>query len=215
MLAGEAREDDGLYRSYLDVSRMTRVEDGVYQAFLRGVEPLIPALGKRVAMSAIVHSGTLGSAATAGYSQLLGSPWPVSVHTTPESAFNALGCEYESESLRTQLVYLLAHMAEAVAIEERVRQAVAHDLTLDLAGCARLLGMSSRTLQRRLGERSHRFRSISEGERLAVAQRLLATTDASVLSVALEVGYSKVQTLAAAFRRKHGVSPTEWRLFQA
>jgi AraC-like DNA-binding protein len=49
------------------------------------------------------------------------------------------------------------------------------------------------------------------GWRLALAADLLASTDATLASVAARVGYANAFALSAAFKRVHGQSPAEYR----
>jgi len=47
--------------------------------------------------------------------------------------------------------------------------------------------------------------------RMAEARRLLRETDRSVIDIGLDVGYSSPSHFAQIFRRKVGVSPTDYR----
>ena len=53
--------------------------------------------------------------------------------------------------------------------------------------------------------------SFLTGWRLALAADLLAGSDATLASVAAQVGYGNAFALSAAFKRVHGRSPTEYR----
>jgi AraC-like DNA-binding protein len=76
---------------------------------------------------------------------------------------------------------------------------------------ARRLGMSRRSFQRRLGECSTTFGTISRTVIEGEAYRLLATTDLSVTAVALELGYSDPAHFSRAFSRWTGRPPRGWR----
>ena len=53
--------------------------------------------------------------------------------------------------------------------------------------------------------------SFLTGWRLALAADLLVGSDATLASVAAQVGYGNAFALSAAFKRRHGQSPTEYR----
>jgi AraC-like DNA-binding protein len=50
------------------------------------------------------------------------------------------------------------------------------------------------------------------GWRLALAADLLVSSDATVATIARQVGYGTPFSLSAAFKRVHGVSPQQYRL---
>jgi AraC family transcriptional regulator, regulatory protein of adaptative response / methylphosphotriester-DNA alkyltransferase methyltransferase len=83
---------------------------------------------------------------------------------------------------------------------------------LTVAGVARAIGTSSRQLQRvfeEIGGRS--FRTHLASVRMDRARELLLSDNATVRSIAARVGYSQPAQFAKAFRRHHGVSPSELR----
>ncbi len=84
--------------------------------------------------------------------------------------------------------------------------------SLTVAAVAHAIGTSSRQLQRvfeEVGERS--FRSQLAVVRMDRAREMLVSGDATVRSVAARVGYSQPAQFAKAFRRHHGVAPSELR----
>jgi len=83
---------------------------------------------------------------------------------------------------------------------------------LTVSGVARRIGTSARQLQRvfeESGERS--FRAHVAAVRMDRARDMLVAGDDTVRSVAARVGYSQPAQFAKAFRRRHGVSPSELR----
>ncbi len=47
--------------------------------------------------------------------------------------------------------------------------------------------------------------------RMHLAEELLATSDAGVVSIARRVGYDSEEAFSRAFKREHGLSPSHWR----
>lgn len=75
---------------------------------------------------------------------------------------------------------------------------------------AEALGVSERTLHRRLKEEGATFRAILEAFREASAERLLSAAQLTLGEVALRLGFSDQTAWNRAFRRWKGMSPTEW-----
>ena len=76
---------------------------------------------------------------------------------------------------------------------------------------AEAIGMSVRTLQRRLNESGFSYSRLIEQERLRTAVRLLADPKIKVTRVAIELGYTDLANFTHAFRRWMGVSPSQFR----
>lgn len=91
---------------------------------------------------------------------------------------------------------------------------VAHPWTVE--ELAARVGLSRAALGRRftalLGEPPMSYLA---GWRLALAADVLVSSDATVASIARQVGYGTPFSLSAAFKRVHGVSPQEYRLGRA
>lgn len=73
------------------------------------------------------------------------------------------------------------------------------------------LGVSVRTLQRWLATAGSSFEALIGTSRLLAARHLLDNTDAKVVEIALELGYSDHAHFTRAFRRWTGLSPIAYR----
>jgi AraC-like DNA-binding protein len=73
------------------------------------------------------------------------------------------------------------------------------------------LGMSARTLSRRLADEGLTFSSILEELRSVLAYRYLQNTSLSISEIAWLLGYAEVSSFAHAFQRWTGSSPTSMR----
>jgi AraC-like DNA-binding protein len=80
-----------------------------------------------------------------------------------------------------------------------------------IGATADALGMSVRGLQRRLAETGMSYGRLVAQARFASAVDLLAGTDATVLDIALDLGYSDHAHFTRAFRRWTGVAPRDYR----
>lgn len=105
--------------------------------------------------------------------------------------------------------------AEAGAtIVERTAQELVHrlpDQSASLDAVAMALGMSSRTLQKRLKASGTRFKDLAEQARLDMARHYLEREDTSLAGIALLLGYSELSAFVRAFSRWTGETPGEYR----
>jgi AraC family transcriptional regulator, regulatory protein of adaptative response / methylphosphotriester-DNA alkyltransferase methyltransferase len=85
------------------------------------------------------------------------------------------------------------------------------DEDLSLAKVARSIATSRRQLQRVFGEHGTSFRAELQRVRMARAADLLRHERLPVASVARAVGYRQAAQFSKAFRRHHGLSPSDLR----
>jgi AraC-like DNA-binding protein len=76
---------------------------------------------------------------------------------------------------------------------------------------AAVMGVSVRTLQRRLAEHGMDFSTIVERTRIEAAMALLDEPSRSIIEISFDLGYSDVSSFTRAFRRWTGVSPGRYR----
>jgi AraC-like DNA-binding protein len=76
---------------------------------------------------------------------------------------------------------------------------------------AEFVGMSVRTLQRRLAQSGASHHMLVAQARFATAAVVLERTDAKILELALDLGYSDHANFTRAFRRWAGCAPREYR----
>jgi AraC-like DNA-binding protein len=96
------------------------------------------------------------------------------------------------------------------ALRMRLRGALAQGQA-DSARLAALLGVSERTLQRRLADVGRSVSEIVEDFRREEAARLLCDPRISLVEVAGRLGYSEQTSFTRAFRRWTGSTPGAWR----
>lgn len=78
----------------------------------------------------------------------------------------------------------------------------------DVAGW---LGLSERTLHRRLAAEGYAFRQLDERVRRNLAERLLGDSTLGLDSIAQQLGYAEAASFSRAFKRWSGLSPDQWR----
>ena len=100
------------------------------------------------------------------------------------------------------------------AFVEKVRDEIVEVLgerRLALATIAGRMGVSGRTLQRRLTENGRRFKTMVVEVRIEQAREHLLNPSLSITEIAKRLGYGDVSSFDHAFRRSAGVSPRQWR----
>ncbi|MCO5064711.1 MAG: AraC family transcriptional regulator [Rhizobiaceae bacterium] len=80
-----------------------------------------------------------------------------------------------------------------------------------MEGIARLLGMPSRTLRRRLAAEGTTFERIRDDVRYAAARELLDLTDVGLGEISAALAFASHSTFTQAFSRWSGASPAIWR----
>ncbi len=109
----------------------------------------------------------------------------------------------------------LARMTEPEALDKRVRAEISQALSGGVpmvSDIASRLGMSARTLQRRLGENGVSYQDLVDDSRRRLAERLLRETRYSLLDVAFMTGFSEQSAFTRAFKRWAGQTPRSFRL---
>ncbi len=96
------------------------------------------------------------------------------------------------------------------ALRARLRDALA-DGDADVARMARLMGLSVRTLQRRLAQYGRSFAAVVDDFRREEAARLLSDPALALTRVADRLGYAEQASFTRAFTRWYGTSPGKWR----
>ena len=76
---------------------------------------------------------------------------------------------------------------------------------------AEQIGMSARTLTRRLAENDVTFRDLIKKSQEDISKNLLTTTKRNIAEIAFETGFSEQSAFNRAFKRWTGLSPLEYR----
>ncbi|HTO65372.1 MAG TPA: AraC family transcriptional regulator ligand-binding domain-containing protein [Bradyrhizobium sp.] len=97
------------------------------------------------------------------------------------------------------------------AVEEAITQLLPHGRA-HIAEVARQLGLSSRTLSRKLREQGVSFAGILSEFRAALAKRYLAEGELPVSEIAWLLGYRELSSMTHAFKRWTGLTPREFRV---
>jgi AraC-like DNA-binding protein len=116
--------------------------------------------------------------------------------------------------LRDHAERLLAQLAPSDSLVERVRQHLLDSLQggpLSANAVAERLGLSRRTLARRLLQRDTSFTALLEQVRHKAAAHYLEFSDHSLDDIAFLLGFSESSAFVRAFKRWQGVTPMAYR----
>lgn len=136
---------------------------------------------------------------------------------TPETLArkNRVGDESLYRFFEAHLEKELALIADDAALDRRVRIQVSQSLSGSvptISDVAMKLGMSGRTLQRRLSDHGFSYQSLVDNARRELAERLLQQTDYALAEIAFLTGFSEQSTFTRAFKRWSGQTPRSYRV---
>lgn len=201
----------GEHVSLLDIRGLEHVDLAGFSLVGRYVKKHRGTLAQRVIRHAVIRSETLVGAVAAGSYEIFAPPYPVSLFTDFPEAIAWLDPPMEPNALGG--VSLLCDNAAGVPpLVARLRATVATDLVeADLSRAASRMGMSARTLQRRLKEAGTTFRAELDVTRVHAAQHRMLHTTEPLTHIAVDLGFSTLQNFSRQFRRVAGETPSGWR----
>ncbi|MEM1140355.1 MAG: AraC family transcriptional regulator ligand-binding domain-containing protein [Pseudomonadota bacterium] len=128
---------------------------------------------------------------------------------------NTLGDATIADFFDRHLEAELASLADDAGLEKRVQIAVSQALSEGVptvSAIAGALGMSARTLQRRLADKGASFQHLVDDARRDLAKRLLRETDYALAEVAFLTGFAEQSGFTRAFKRWAGQTPRSYRV---
>ncbi|HEV7554762.1 MAG TPA: AraC family transcriptional regulator [Kofleriaceae bacterium] len=204
------------HASILDASRLEATDPKAFQAGDAYLTRYRELLGNRLSRLALVRPGGMSGAVVAGAFEVLPRPYPARVFADAGAAFGWLVDEGGAPDWPSDGAAFVAELYAEAAGTPAILGALRALLEAKLAGppvadAARELGVSDRTLQRKLGELGTTFQHELSEARVRVAKRLLVDSDAPVTNIALDVGCASLQHFSALFRKHEGESPSAFR----
>ena len=194
---------------YLDARHLDGVDPDAFGeliALYRDNHVRASALYTRLGL--VIREGVEGAVVTGFYGSQ-DPPFPFRVLEDPASACEWLGAPME---LDDHLAAIVAGQRGAATIVITLRNLLTAENAPDTpAPIARALGMSPRTLQRRLREAGTSLHKERAGFRVEAAKKRLVETNTPVTVIALDLGFATPQHFSRQFRETTGVAPSEWR----
>jgi AraC-like DNA-binding protein len=175
----------------------------------------MPAVSVRLSMPPPPHQGRYRELAPARFGFEPGAPSGVEI--TLDGALlsrplpmAAPGIVDGVERHLSQLVPKAAAEVPWVQTIEQMLRAV-DGVQLSVKDVAARLGVSARTVDRRLADEGRAFAELRDAVRLERARALLADPTLSVAQVAQRLGYRDAANFSRAFRRQTGMPPSAFR----
>jgi AraC-like DNA-binding protein len=129
---------------------------------------------------------------------------PLTTHDAPLSAILERYASRELEGAQGRPIFVMT-------VRDRIRERLPEGRPT-LESVARALGLTARTLQRRLADEGTSFGAELEGVREDLARLYVADDRRTLCEVAYLLGYSDLSTFVRAFRRWTQMTPARFRL---
>ena len=192
------------HTSLVDLRALEAVDLLAFGKLLAYLKRRRDAWSPMVSRQAVLHRGGFAHATIAGMFQFLRPGHPVVFFDDPRDAYAALG----ADDVRADVEELRQTLLGTPDIVRRVRTAFdGLPIGANVALVARSLGMSARSLQRRLGAAGSSLRAERQQHIVRVAERLLEDTELDLEAIAAQVGASSSSHLVVLFRQHRGTTP--------
>lgn len=206
----EIRPDVAPHASLVDLRRLVGVDEGAYETLVAYLGTRQSAYQGVVTRQALLRPAGLPGAVVTGFYQVMEPPYPTQVHEDPEPALRWLGLA-EPAPFVAELDAIVADAMNEGIVARLGRVLVPPFAGVTLEKAAATLGMSARSLQRRLQEENTTFQDEYNAAQVRAAQAALRDTDMKLTALALEVGCASLANFSAMFRRVTGESPSDYR----
>jgi AraC-like DNA-binding protein len=196
------------HTTMVDVRDIQSVDLLAFEKFLTFLRERRAEWSPNVTRQAVLYRGGLAHASVLGMFDLLRPGHRVDYFDDPAAAYAAVGAEGGA----AELVALRAELQGAPDIVRRVRLAFeALPPRADFDAVAKQMGMSLRSLQRRLGEANTSLRAQQQEHLLRASELLLESSELDLDAIAARVGASSASHLVTLFKRHRGISPGQLR----
>jgi len=203
----ELRPEVQPHDQLIDATELQGVDFELLDVMGRALMKHAAVLATKVRRLAVVCNSGLAESLMTGFFATGAAPPSSQAFIDQRRALEWLG----RERLADELVALRAESrgeGPLVQLREYLAGSLA-DATLDSA--ARFLGVTERTLQRRLKEVGTSFQEEVTVARVRAAEELMRSSSRKLSDIAHAVGCASSQHFSDTFRRLRGVSPSEWR----
>jgi AraC-like DNA-binding protein len=197
----------------VDVRRLETPDHSAFSLFVKYMQQRERDFAASVQRQALIRPEGLIGAAVGGFYSLLSPSYPSKVFTDTAEALSWLGVpEQRAVPLLAELNKLVAEATLVSPLLQELHRVLRPRLMdVSLADISREMGMSERTLQRRLKEEATSFQEQFNKVQIRSAKQLLLETDMKLTAVAVEVGCASLQHFSSLFRKLVGESPSTWR----
>ncbi len=197
------------YVSLVDLRDIERIDSASFEVFLAFTQSIRERMASQLLQQAVVRPSGLMGALVTGFYSLLQPRHQVRVF---DSMSAALAWMRPDDSGALAVIARAFDAPGSQGLGEAVRLwLTTHLNNPEPAAAARSLGVSLRTLQRKLGSEGTSFGALLKSARVIAARRLLIASQLKVSAVAHEVGFSSSQQMATCFKEATGMSPSDYQ----
>jgi AraC-like DNA-binding protein len=207
------RTPNAPHLSLVDLRRLESPDPSAFHLFVNYMRQREKDFAVSVKRQALVRPEGIIGAVVGGFYSLLSPSYPSRVFTDAGEALGWLGLqEAQGTALMAELNKLVSEATNESPLLRQLHRVLRPRLVdASLTDTAREMGMSERTLQRRLKEANTSFQAELNAVQVRTAQQLLLETDMKLTAVAVEVGCASLQHFSSLFRKLVGESPSTWR----
>lgn len=201
------------HMALVDASRLEATDPSAFAVLVKYMQEREQRFGQSVLRQALVRPEGVVGAIVGGFYSLLTGAYASRAFKDAPSALAWLSVpETTAAPLLSRLGELAAEaMGQSPLLRELHQVLRVRLVDANLGDVAREMGMSERTLQRRLKEAGTSFQAELNAVQVRTAQALLLETDMKLTAVAVEVGCASLQHFSSLFRKLVGESPSTWR----
>lgn len=195
--------------SLVDLRAIESVPSACFKVFLDFSRATREQVATQVVRQAVVRPSGLMGAVCSGFNKLLRPRHQV-------RHFDSLGAAARwldpPDADELEVFVAALEMPRVASISAELKRWLSANLQdPSPAAAARALGVSLRTMQRRLNSEDTSFQSLLRQERIEAAQRLLVDSGLKMSAIALEVGFPSSQQLATSFKDVTSMTPSEYQ----
>jgi len=193
----------------VDLSRLEVLDLRLFDELLQRVMAFLSASRGEITRQAVVGPDGMAGVVIAELFVKAAGAIPVCRFADAREALRWMGVA--DHGLLAQLDQLRTGRDDASWLATRFRPCLDRARVGAMKDVARQMGISPRTLQRRLLKLGTSFQNEVVQARVRRAMALMTTTNGPLKSIAFEAGYASPQHFSAAFRQHVGMSPGRWR----
>ena len=197
------------YRAAMDYA-VADMENAVRRLGTGNPRPTAVRLAHAAPANAAEYADHYGVAPTFGC-PLYELVYPPGLRESPISTFNSRLRDYFDEECRR----LVDKLGGSTSVLARVSKHLINSMDgsdLSIEAVARRLGMSPRSLQRRLADEKTRYNDVLADVRAEFAKRYLTRGSVSASEVGYLIGFTEPPAFFKAFKRWTGMTPREFQL---
>ncbi len=199
------------YDVMIDCGRLEAMDTQTFASLLRYLYEVTPVTTRLRRVSIVRPPGLTGAVIAGVFHDNVQPRFRSALFADRAEAFAWLGHPATSE-LRARIDAVTETVAGAPQPLGTLREHLARrPAAATMAGAARTLGISERSLSRRLKELGTSFRAESQRARLRAAESLLIDTELKLDAVATRVGFASRAHFSDFFHKATGETPSDFR----